>query len=627
MGQTVVFKTLIPWLDSYTYVSCADHMLTHGWKEKLVYEEFFPWKTQVQWYQDWGLRVGGQQLMAFLTAVVKNELSFASLVPCLAVGSMLTGCGLLRFTTCILDRYMAKEKRFVAEVVVCLFAALNGFLFVDPFQGFYPMTLGSAFFLLTVSEIILGLSETYEKGSVLWGTIYACCTAITYSEILPFLALQVICLLVYKVFTDKKVLNQFTKYIIKIALFSILFLNIYVLDAIKAIIMEMQDAVGSPREYGIFEYTGYIIGTLPSLYSFHMGEAVIQKLFFLLITGVFGFGIVLMFKKYINKKEMLKHIGLLCLPFVVLLFYFSFFARNLWEDGTGNSYSVYKTVRYFSLLILPLIAIAVNQFYYSERNLRRFWVYIYIVMISLIGIYNVVSQYSYARSGVAQLLGKEDKNFESYYQLRERLRGEERVINLVGLPEAHARLISYFLKECKVAWPYRNDIFHWRYVDADPPYAEDGLTYIYKPNEESIAGLVEYPKGYCELILRDGFYQEERLQDEERICWSKRQSVLTVTRPIDIEEEVDVNFQIYLNIPCQESNIKIYDNASGELLRTINTYTDDLEPITIQFTLEMENLLERDLKLEFEGAAYEGERELAFLVLLDENIRHESDVY
>lgn len=263
--------------------------------------------------------------MAFLTAVMQNELSFNSLVPCLAVGSVLTGCGMLCFSSCIFNSYLEKnDKRWIAEVVLCLITLFNMFLYYDPLYGFYPMTLGNAFFLLTVSELLAILSRGCERNDVIWGTIYACCLAITYSELLPFLVLQVIVLLIYKMYREKKLWNEFTKSVFLIGFGSAILLNVYILDAIRAVLLEMQDRVGQPRTFGLLEYIGYISGLCPLFYSFHTEGDLITKIIYLLLVMSGGMWFLFWARKYLISKKLVELAGLY-LPFVFMLIYFNFF--------------------------------------------------------------------------------------------------------------------------------------------------------------------------------------------------------------------------------------------------------------------------------------------------------------
>lgn len=607
-------------------------MLAHGWKEKLYYQEYFPWTSQVLWYQNWGLRVGGQQLMAFLTAVMRNELSFDSLVPCLAVGTMLTGCGMLRFSSCIFNNYVEKkDKRVIAEIIICLIASFNMFLYYDPLYGFYPMTLGNAYFLLTISELMLIVSQGCKRINVVWGTVYACCLAITYSELLPFLMFQVILLLIYKICAEKKVWNEFTKGIILIGASAAILLNVYILDMIRAVLLEMQDQVGEPRQFGLLEYSGYVLGICPMFYSFHTKGAPITKIVYLFSITGWGIWLFLLMKKYLMSKKLIELAGAY-LPFVFMLIYFNFFAPNWWAEGTGNSYSVYKTLRYLVLLIFPWIAIILNQaFYYSKKPREKMLIFIYMIVMVTISGKDILQNYCALQRRNAQIIGKEkDDNFAEYYKLREKYSDKDRVINLVGLPDEHARLITYFLKDCKIAYPYSTDIFHRKWVDKDPPYDESGLTLLYKPSSDSIAGLIEMPDKYCEIVLEDGFYSKEQLQNGEEFCWSKRRSSFSVQRPIAIGESVKVNLQIFPAYPNQEAQIFIYDDNSSELLKIIDVEFDMEGFATLEFELDMGKSLGKKLNLEFEGEVNREEgvagRELAYMILLNDDIEYALDV-
>lgn len=252
-------------------------------------------------------------------------------------------------------------------------------------------------------------------------------------------------------------------------------------------------------------------------------------------------------------------------------------------------------------------------------------VLMYIVVMVAIGGRDILQNYSALQKGNAQIIGREKgDNFAEYYELRERYGNEDRTINLVGLPDAHARLVTYFLKDCKIAYPYSTDIFYRKWVDEDPPYDKGGLTLLYRPSSDSIAGLIEMPEEYCEIVLQDGFYSVERLQSGEEFCWSKWQSSFLVCRPIAIGERVKVSLQIFLAEPHQETQIFIYDDESSELLKIFDVGSDTEGPVTLEFELDMGETLERKLKLEFKGEVYKEEgvegRELAYMILLGSNI-------
>lgn len=575
--------------------------------------------------------------MSFLTAVMGKELSFDSLIPCTAIGTILNTCALLRLTKIICNRCIEdNDNNFIAEIAICLFAAFNGFLFIDPFGGFYPMTLGSAFYVHALAEILnVFWTKKFKKSNIIWGTAYICCLAITYSELIPFLTLHILCLMGYACYKERKIWNSIIQYIFSLAIFSIVFLNVYVGDVIKAVLMEMQDRVGSERKFGFLEYLGYIFGTLPSDYSFHRVENPFCKLVYLCLTLIVSVWIIFLIKKYM-KKDCRVELGYLYLPFIVLLFYFNFFAPNLWEVGTGNSYSVYKSMRYFILVLLPVIAMLINQFYY-QNGIRKKIVKIYLLVIILIGSKNISYHYNALRIGNAELLGNFEDNFGEYYELRERYKFEGKIINLVDLPEAHSRLVSYFLKECRLAWPYKNDIFHHRYVEKEPKCDKEGITLLYDPdNPEAIAGLREIASDYCKISLDDGFYAEEILIDGayegNSFCWSESQSCVTVSRPIDYDACVKICFDVIPHNPYQKAQLHIYDKDSRRKIKDIDIEpmldeSGEVKAVPIELNLEMEGALERELQIEYDGLVYDGERELAYLILLDDNIEYRSTEY
>lgn len=313
-----------------------------------------------------------------------------------------------------------------------------------------------------------------------------------------------------------------------------------------------------------------------------------------------------------------------------MLIYFNYFAPNLWEEGMGNSYSVYKTMRYFALIIFPVLAIAVSQYYYDNKwRHNKSIVFVYCMIIIGIGTKDIINTYEKMRVGNAQITGNYEDNFVEYYELREKYREEERTINLVGLPDAHARLVSYFLKDCKLAFPMAKDVFYWRWVEKDPEYDAEGLTLLYENSPEAIAGLIEMPSNYYQVSLEEGFYAEEALTNgkykEAKFCWSKKNSFLEVKRPVSFtEDNLELEFYVFLWDTVSDANLYISDATTEEEICKVHLDANGLEdPIAVKVNLDMTGLLQRKLEIRFKGEAYEGERELAYLILLDDNIQYD----
>jgi hypothetical protein len=142
-----------PGTDIYTYISQAQWMQLHPFKETVTPSGFFPYLTQISLYQQTGSRMGASFMLGYWQSLLHLSWSYEAFVPATSV-AFASGC-----LAIIAAVRQFIDISFYRSLCLALWAAfsLNGFQFGAAW-GFYPQTYGLAF----ISGVIALLPLTFN---------------------------------------------------------------------------------------------------------------------------------------------------------------------------------------------------------------------------------------------------------------------------------------------------------------------------------------------------------------------------------------------------------------------------------------------------------------------------------
>lgn len=476
-----------PYVDGFSYICNADYFQSYGYTVPVDSNDqiLHPWLSQTFLYQKFHLRIGTQMMLALFSSFFSMHFSIDMFLPMIATGVVILSLGGSIFFT---------DNNSKIQILTTTIIALNTPIIIWMAQsGFLPQIYGSAFIVYATGQyfqIVNNFIDTKKKYDVREYFIIAiswCGIALSYSEMVPFMALLVISSLVYQ----RILLNKFYFQMLRLPIVSILICTFilfpYIPGMIKAIFSQFGAIVGWNQIKDLNTYISQFYSVTGPDYSYSNGVWDANAHLFQLITLLMIIATVLGFMHL--SKQIKTEITFLMIPYVILYLYFLLFTDNPWAVGNiGNSWSVFKLMQYWYVLISPVIGLSLGTF--LKRNSGfYFFVILYIL-------YNSNEGIQYAKSlanNMVSYVGDDNEDpIQEYYDLYDKYANYENIIWLDNLPNKHRQLIAYFLQDNLLISNWDSDDYMATIPEFDINDYNVGIHLIYKPlNENEIAGCIE----------------------------------------------------------------------------------------------------------------------------------------
>lgn len=599
---SVVFNGGFTYVDTYTYVSIADILQDIGYGEIIENDIYFPYLTQINLYQTQGYRIGAQMLLAFYSAVFQREFSLELYAPLSALGIILCGCGAWLFV-----ELNYKVNRLTSFLAVLLTVFNIPILSWCAIYGFFPQVYGLAYFIASygIFIYIIRAKNHYRKGIFFINGIFIATVGFTYNEVFPFLILVFgLFFLSYCLYEKKiSVIFKAIKDILVVGIFAILLLVPYFGNMVKAILSQMKTsgAVGWEVSGGIWSFIGHIFSTVPADFYYessiyNMYDKLIYSSFTLimLVLLILGVGLLLRSKSY----EILADAVVSLVPFVALFVFFTYIVRNPFNEGYGNKWSAYKVVQYSITIILPYAAVFLS-YTYELKILRRILGCICVIFV-LSNIKNGLVYANVSVEPIRQLTGNFENPIGEYYKLYDNFKNEENVINILGAPDTHRKLSTYFLQKNRLISNWGTDSYFYIYHDKVPIYDESGIILHYNPmSTNKVANYEVLDTFPIDIEFSEEFYQQETTESDNWNWCSERIGSIYFNKYLK-EDKRKITFEI-AGVTEKPANVRIYDGA-GNVLKEVQISGDKREYVELEGDIE-------SLKFEYFGETLNTESE------------------
>ncbi len=578
----VLFNALSPYCDGFTYVSIADYLLDHGYFVHANPNPYYPSISQMELYQDRGLRMGAQFFLAFMTAVFKRSFSIELFMPCLAAAQFFMVSAMWLFCR------IGLKIRTNASIIAVIFVSINlGILFNNSIQGFFPQAYGIVI-MLVIFSLFLNIEKwnDFIISSIVLTAIAIATLIITYSELLPIIVLSILFLLIYKTIMNQKDTLTFLKNTSIVVLLSILFSNVGFFKALDAIQTQIGSVNGWHIPYTLWEYI-LLIFALDPVWNSNMIFNRYPIIYFGVSLGAL-LGIYIIFNEFICKNKWLDiklQLIVLGLPFLLLIIYFGFFVENPWLPGEiGQTWNVWKTVQYMYVLIPPIIGLSYYQFFNKNKIYRIIGKYVIVGLVITSIVFT--GYFSYGMTETMRVFtGNTINPINEYYRLYEKLKDEKKPINLY-LPAdlaKHKELIAYFLQKHELVSDWRSD----NYLQGMIPQRmrKDGITLVYNPNSRNKIANMEILGNNVYLNFVAGAYGMEKNEKQTWTWTSGKVDIMTINPTEDLKK---VNLTFSIGLP---------PTISGDAKRTIDIIQNDQKIFELQVKPNEPNIFDLDFDI------------------------------
>lgn len=592
----VLWNAQFPYCDGYTYISTSDYLMEHGYNVQIDIQQAIhhPWLSQMFVYQTYHFRIGAQMLLAFVTSVFGVEFSLELFLPVCGLSIMLCGMSAWMFVSNINNS--DKNTELYSIIIFCFNMPI---IQRCAMYGFLPQILGSAFFLAALSEMFS--AENWSRGisiEMVQAAIVTAIFALTYNEMLPFFVIVVIGFFISKIVTMKKDCISTVKKICITGIIAICLIITYVPGMISAVFSQMGAIVGWNQNKDVITYMAQVFSVIPPEYNLHEGQIGPYALVAEVITLVIMWMVC---KGYSKSDKKVKYFYAVCtIPYLLVLIYFVFFTKNPFVDGRTNTWSVYKLVQYYAVVLLPFVSLFIVRCLKKHPKALICIIAIFVVFNGYQGI-----NYTKLLAGTMKEYAGSDTPLQEYYKLYEEYGHSQQTIELVNVPAKHRQMITYFLKDVELNSDWNTD----GYYSSIPQSEEksDICLYYNKADSSAIAGLAKIENS---LLFQNGFYEEDKNEDGRIWRWSQKESEI---EPIVNEEvkECIIEFDIF---PYGESEsnqvVDIYDEA-GKFIQQIPLLNGVPLHTSIKWNKEMGKI-----KLVYSSVATDTEdgRHLAFAI-------------
>lgn len=548
MASYLIFNSFNPYNDTFTYICIADYLLDHGflkpldtaWGNQAVV-------SQVDLYQTYGFRMGAQFILSFFTALFNCHFSIEAYLPVVAFfAAFFTGS---IWCFCRIGLALSAQTAFLAT----LFTSIHwAFPINAAANGFFPQTLGLAFFILTLTLILRFPCEdnsgSFLGGITLTAGVLMAGVILTYSEAFPFLILCCCCLLLY--FKKKYGLKygHLFSLFFTIIMIGLVLANYGFWQAGKAIIVQFGAVVGWDVHYTAWQYWTQFLSIAPGHFG-QLSASIYRQPYYMLmnLAGISAFIIAIRgfvrigYEQYELQQERLalNTIAIVSIPFVLALVYFSLGAANPWQAGTvGQSWSTYKVCQYVFFLFPPAIAIVWRAAYNSGRCWKLAsagsGVLILFLMIGVLAgaIYNLHGPMRAFSDGNSNPLG-------AYYLMRGNIKalGIQSFNVIMNTDLKHRQIVAYFLREYDLNADWSND--DYIHIPAErkrqPQKSLNSIVYYKEKSftEGKMLGagmmLIEPNSRGIMWRFRNGWYEQEKDESGNWWIWAEKNARIVLS--------------------------------------------------------------------------------------------------
>lgn len=579
LAPVILYNGGFTYVDTYTYVSIADVLQDIGYNKVVLNDIYMPYLTQINLYQEQGYRIGAQMLLAFFTAFFSRGFSIEMYSPITALGVVCCGCGAWIFVE--LNYYINKMSSLLSVLLVTLNVPV---VIWSGIYGFLPQVYGLAFFMaayaLMIAVVRNDTPKIFEVNCV-FCAMFIALLGLGYNELLPFYVLTVLGFLIMNLVLNRKeksILLGMCKKLIIITGATIIILGPYFLKMIKAIVAQFKvNSVGWEHLGGIWTFLGYVLGTVPAdFYYQSIQYSISSKIYYTVLTVAI---ILLLFEAIYKlckeKHSMVLDMLISFLPFFIMLLYFGFFTINPFGDGKGNKWSIYKVIQYSIVIILPYSGVLLSSLW----SRKKWMIGMLSILMTITSICNGIYYADLSVEPIRQLTGNRENPMGEYYKLYDTYKNCEKKIYVIGAPNTHRRLITYFLQKNKLMSDWGTDDYFYVYHDFIPEYKEDGLVLYYNPYcENPIANFEKIQQFPIMIEWGEVFFSQES-NDTDTWNWCSEGEGIIEVKSYSHEQ----NIKIYLELSCVEPSMTdiVISNESGGVIKTISVNNQVREPVEI----------------------------------------------
>jgi hypothetical protein len=453
LGSVILYNAWNPYNDAFTYCSIADYLQHASYFKPADPDAYYPVLTQMLLYQRSGLRMGANFLLGFFTALFRNEYSFDTYMPVLALGLWMAVPSL--WVLCRRALFMP----IAATAISAVFYALHlGIPITNALRGFLPETWGIAFMLPLIALHVRATSRSSRLKRVIGAGVLGGIALLTYTEIVPFALLAIAtCYLVRLVFGRLRFFNCVVSGLAPV-LISVIIAPIAAWTFAKVIATQIRAVVGSDVKLHALDYVVTLAGFKPGLgFSSSLPPSFTQILFlypFLRVAAIIAFVSVL-YACFRGPLKTSRQAGYISLIFLLVLAWFSLCARNPWNPAEiGQPWSTYKAVTYGFFLFAAMWGMSVFLFW-NKGGVMRLLAVGQLAVFLLFFPFGTLATAEQQSRQMREFTGVDKNPISEYERLPRVLAGlpANTPVNLIFPPEVfvHQRWVAYFLRRPVIA--------------------------------------------------------------------------------------------------------------------------------------------------------------------------------
>lgn len=610
----VVFKACFPYGDGYTYLCIADFLVDKGYSSEVILDQYFPWLTQIYLYQVANLRMGAQFLLAFWTAILNQEYSLLVYAPVSGLGVLIYGMSIWYFTS------LRQENTGKDILYAVVFSVFNVPIIIwSAIFGFFPQLFGLTFMIVSL-KVILGLMKNDKDiciMRILEAAIFIAVMALCYSEIVPFFVLALLLVYIYEAYNRKAWWKHF-KVLLIMAVVSALLMGTYFIKMILGIIAQFGAVVGGEQTINWFGYIAYWFSSVPVGYNFKANRhmLIFERMQFVVVTLLMIFMLVVGFlrSKKADKYKHLQEGAIMSVPYFLMLVYFSCVAKNPFGEDIGNSWSIYKLAQYYFVIVCCYLFVFYSDTFSGKNKVMKILKILFPVIFCIGALMNTVN-YSYnVTRPMYEYVGDTENPIDEYMELARMYENENKVINLVSIPDTPRKFITYILRKNKLTSTWSTDGYFGVYgVGMDPQYDMNGITLKYEPRDEkSVGGMIPIDINYIDIQDGTGVGTLET-DGMESWTWNDESSTYTV---INNTQSSDIKLSFETACADNDANNMLEVYVEDKCVASENV--NGVEKKEILLDMEIKPNESVQIRLEYKGkksvASLADSRELAISV-------------
>ncbi|WP_313568878.1 hypothetical protein [Acetoanaerobium noterae] len=554
----VLFNAYNVFGDGFTYIAIADYLLNYSYFDTAEIGSYHAVNSQMFLYQQAGFRMGTQFLLSLMTALFGGGYSFYYFMQVTSIGHMFTVTAIYLFSR------VALKHRFKTSAILSVVSAFHvGIFVVVAYYGFLPQVYGIGgavivFMLLFLFDEWLKYKNFYISLII----ISASSLILSYSEIVPFVALSYIIFIVFEIL-KKRITRGLLKFMVILIVGIFLVSNVALFNLLKALKIQTVGIYGWNVKNTLAMYLQNIASVTPIYNGWSMTSELGWSFLLAIITIIFItmvlYGSRIVLKDVRNRKYYIT----MMVPFIVLLVYFTFFKMNPHVEGTlGHTWNISKLVQYYAFSFIIIFGIAYDEILESSKSgsLKT------MISIFLIGYIIINSGMAYQQSNATAetmrvFTGNRSNPIEEYEKMIDKYNGIDRPIYLEidKKYQTHKQMLAYFLKDSVVY----SDWSDCPYISFSIPEEEKNVditsdSIILKTNEndkERIANTIEIMKDkaiFFEFI--DGVYSEEVIGDK-KWYWAYGDSIIKIDNLTGKEADVKLSFNIDITATSKKNEV------------------------------------------------------------------------